>query len=57
MSPGPGRASENTGPTNEGRMEAKTKGVKFGRKPTVDKAKVCILHRQKGLVRRKSPGS
>lgn len=30
--------------TNEGRLEAKAKGVKFGRKPTVDKEKVKALH-------------
>ncbi|MCG8610151.1 MAG: recombinase family protein [Pseudomonadales bacterium] len=32
--------------TNEGRLEAKAKGVKFGRKPTVDQAKVLALHNQ-----------
>lgn len=32
--------------TNEGRLEAKAKGVKFGRKPTVDKDKVRVLHSQ-----------
>lgn len=32
--------------TNEGRLEAKAKGVKFGRKPTVDKDKVRALHSQ-----------
>ena len=32
--------------TNEGRQEAKAKGVKFGRKPTVDKAKVRLFHEQ-----------
>lgn len=32
--------------TNAGRQEAKAKGVKFGRKPTVDKAKVHLLHEQ-----------
>ncbi len=32
--------------TNEGRLEAKAKGVKFGRKPTVDKTKVRVLHGQ-----------
>lgn len=32
--------------TNEGRLEARAKGVKFGRKPTVDKAKVRLLHEQ-----------
>ncbi|TPG86680.1 recombinase family protein [Pseudomonas caspiana] len=32
--------------TNEGRLEAMAKGVKFGRKPTVDKAKVFTLHNQ-----------
>jgi DNA invertase Pin-like site-specific DNA recombinase len=30
--------------TNEGRTEAKLKGVKFGRKPTVDKRKIVSLH-------------
>lgn len=34
--------------TNEGRIEAKAKGVKFGRKPTVDRKKVLEL-RQKGV--------
>lgn len=32
--------------TNEGRIEAKTKGVKFGRKPTVDREKVLTLRKQ-----------
>jgi DNA invertase Pin-like site-specific DNA recombinase len=32
--------------TNEGRLEAKSKGVKFGRKPTVDRAKVKALYEQ-----------
>lgn len=32
--------------TNEGRLEAKAKGVKFGRKPSVDKHKVLALHAQ-----------
>lgn len=32
--------------TNEGRLEARAKGVKFGRKPSVDKAKVRTLHEQ-----------
>ncbi len=32
--------------TNEGRLEAKAKGIKFGRKPTVDKAKVLALRDQ-----------
>lgn len=32
--------------TNEGRLEAKAKGVKFGRKPTVDKDKVRALRSQ-----------
>lgn len=32
--------------TNEGRMEAKAKGIKFGRKPTVDRAKVHFLNEQ-----------
>lgn len=30
--------------TNEGRLEAKAKGVKFGRKPSVDVGKVRSLH-------------
>ena len=30
--------------TNEGRVEAKAKGVKFGRKPRIDKKKVLELH-------------
>ncbi len=32
--------------TNEGRVEAKAKGVKFGRKRTVDKDKIRDLHKQ-----------
>jgi DNA invertase Pin-like site-specific DNA recombinase len=32
--------------TNEGRLEAKAKGVKFGRKPTVDKKRLQTLHSQ-----------
>ena len=32
--------------TNEGRLEAKAKGVRFGRKPTVDKQRLQTLHRQ-----------
>ena len=32
--------------TNEGRLEAKAKGGKFGRKPTVDKYKVLCLREQ-----------
>ena len=32
--------------TNEGRIEAKAKGVKFGRKPTVDRAKMLVLQEQ-----------
>jgi hypothetical protein len=35
-----------TYPTNEGRLEAKAKGVKFGRKPSVDKEKVRALYNQ-----------
>lgn len=31
--------------TNEGRTEAKLKGVKFGRKPTVDRKKVASLYK------------
>lgn len=34
--------------TNEGRLEAKAKGIKFGRKPSVDKEKVRML-RSKGI--------
>jgi DNA invertase Pin-like site-specific DNA recombinase len=34
--------------TNEGRIEAKAKGVKFGRKPTVDRDKMWAL-RDQGL--------
>jgi DNA invertase Pin-like site-specific DNA recombinase len=30
--------------TNEGRMEAKANGVKFGRKRTIDRGKVSALH-------------
>lgn len=33
--------------TNEGRIEARAKGIKFDRKATVDKEKVCSLHNQK----------
>ena len=32
--------------TNEGRIEAQARGVKFGRKRTVDRAKVVALHEQ-----------
>ena len=34
--------------TNEGRMEAKAKGVKFGRNRTVDRKKILALH-EKGM--------
>lgn len=34
--------------TNEGRIEAKAKGVKFGRKPTIDREKMKAL-REQGL--------
>ena len=30
--------------TNEGRLEAKAKGIKFGRKPTIDRKSVWALH-------------
>ncbi|MEB6434673.1 helix-turn-helix domain-containing protein, partial [Escherichia coli] len=30
--------------TNEGRQEAKLKGIKFGRKRTVDRNKIKIIH-------------
>ena len=32
--------------TNEGRMEAKAKGVKFGRKRCIDREKVWTLHKE-----------
>jgi DNA invertase Pin-like site-specific DNA recombinase len=32
--------------TNEGRLEAKSKGIKFGRKPSVDREKVLVLRGQ-----------
>ena len=32
--------------TNEGRQEAKAKGIKFGRKPTVDRGNVQFLYSQ-----------
>ena len=32
--------------TNEGRIEAKAKGVKFGRKRTVDRGKVLAMKEQ-----------
>jgi DNA invertase Pin-like site-specific DNA recombinase len=32
--------------TNEGRQEAKARGVKFGRKPTIDRSKVLQLKAQ-----------
>src|ERR1039457_5221092 len=32
--------------TNEGRIEAKAKGVKFGRKPSIDRDKMLSLHKQ-----------
>ncbi len=32
--------------TNEGRIEAKAKGVKFGRKRTIDRKKLLSLHEQ-----------
>jgi DNA invertase Pin-like site-specific DNA recombinase len=34
--------------TNEGRMEAKAKGVKFGRKRTIDRKQILALH-EKGI--------
>jgi DNA invertase Pin-like site-specific DNA recombinase len=30
--------------TNEGRLEAKAKGIKFGRKPTINRKRVWALH-------------
>lgn len=32
--------------TNEGRLEAKSKGVKFGRKPSIDRDAVLKLHKE-----------
>ena len=32
--------------TNEGRVEAKAKGIKFGRKRSIDRSKVLLLHKQ-----------
>jgi DNA invertase Pin-like site-specific DNA recombinase len=32
--------------TNEGRIEAKAKGIKFGRKRTVDRKKLQLLHKE-----------
>lgn len=32
--------------TNEGRLEAKSKGIKFGRKPTINREKLIELHEQ-----------
>jgi len=32
--------------TNEGRVDAREKGIKFGRKPTVDRKKLKQLHQQ-----------
>jgi len=32
--------------TNEGRIEAKAKGIKFGRKRTIDRKKVLALHKE-----------
>jgi DNA invertase Pin-like site-specific DNA recombinase len=32
--------------TNEGRLEAKAKGVQFGRKPFIDRMKLNALHQQ-----------
>ena len=34
--------------TNEGRMEAKVKGMKFGRKRTIDRKQILALH-EKGI--------
>ena len=34
--------------TNEGRIEAKANGIKFGRKPTIDNEKIKLLH-QSGI--------
>ena len=35
--------------TNEGRLEAKAKGIKFGRKPSIDREKVHSLYFDQGL--------
>jgi len=32
--------------TNEGRIEAKSKGVKFGRKRSINREKMLILHKK-----------
>ena len=32
--------------TNEGRIEAKSKGIKFGRKRTIDREKMLELHKK-----------
>jgi DNA invertase Pin-like site-specific DNA recombinase len=32
--------------TNEGRIEAKIRGIKFGRKPTIDRKKLLLLSQQ-----------
>lgn len=32
--------------TNEGRLEARAKGIKFGRKPSIDKKKVQAMYKQ-----------
>jgi len=32
--------------TNEGRVEAKAKGIKFGRKRTIDRKKLLDLHKE-----------
>jgi DNA invertase Pin-like site-specific DNA recombinase len=32
--------------TNEGRLEAKAKGIQFGRKPSVEREKVLMLRKQ-----------
>jgi DNA invertase Pin-like site-specific DNA recombinase len=41
--------------TNEGRIEAKAKGVKFGRKPSIDKEKKMALQRS-GIGATDMPG-
>jgi DNA invertase Pin-like site-specific DNA recombinase len=33
-------------PTNEGRIEAKARGIKFGRKRTIDREKLLMLRKQ-----------
>jgi len=36
--------------TNEGRIEAKSKGVKFGRKRKIDRNKLLLKHKERGII-------